>query len=91
LQSEIAAIVRNIRFGDERHEHDPFSLQVAMVAIGWKQAAFIKLLTELQESTVTSSYNRICKARQLVLQRIVENQEYVLKRKPDFLLKEDKV
>jgi len=77
LENEIAAIVRNIRFGEER-QHDPFSLQVAVVAIGWKQAAFIKLLEELQE-TVSSSHNRISRARGVVLERLLENREHIFR------------
>jgi hypothetical protein len=77
LQNEIAAIVRNIRFGEER-QHDPFSLQVAVVAIGWKQAAFIKLLEELQE-TVSSSHNRISRARGVVFERLLENREHIFR------------
>jgi hypothetical protein len=77
LENEIAAIVRNVRFGEER-KHDPFSLQVAMVAIGWKQAAFIELLEELQ-NTVSSSRNRISRARRVVLERILENREHVFR------------
>jgi hypothetical protein len=77
LQNEIAAIVRNIRFGEER-QHDPFSVQVAVVAIGWKQAAFIKLLEELQE-TVSSSHNRISRARGVVLERLLEKREHIFR------------